>query len=197
MFERFATAARDTVIRAKQEARDLGPGPIGTQHLLLALASPDAGVAHEVLREAGLDARRVRAEIVRLSGPPSPGRLLGEEDAAALRTIGIDLDAVLARIEESFGPEALRPPVPAPKRETLWGGSRRGDGRFTPRARKALGLALREAIHLQDRLIGTDHLLLGLIREGDGLAARILVDNGIVLADLRRAVLSRRGPRAA
>jgi ATP-dependent Clp protease ATP-binding subunit ClpA len=196
MFERFTTAARETVIRAKQEARELGPGPIGTQHLLLALASPDAGIAYDVLSAAGLDARRVRAEIVRLVGEPSPGRILGEEDAAALRTIGIDLDAVLARIEESFGPDALRPPVPTPKRESFWGGSRRGDHRFTPRARKVMGLTLREAIRLQDRQIGTDHLLLGLIREGDGLAARILADNGIALGDLRAAVLSRRA-RAA
>jgi ATP-dependent Clp protease ATP-binding subunit ClpA len=196
MFERFTTAARETVIRAKQEARELGPGPIGTQHLLLALASPDAGVAHDVLRAAGLDARRVRAEILRLVGAPPSGRILTEEDAAALRTIGIDLDAVLARIEESFGADALRPPVPMPKRETFWGGARRGDQRFTPRARKVMGLTLREAIRLQDRQIGTEHLLLGLIREGEGLAARILVDNGIVLEDLRAAVLSRRA-RAA
>jgi ATP-dependent Clp protease ATP-binding subunit ClpA len=196
MFERFTTAARETVIRAKQEARELGPGPIGTQHLLLALASPDAGIAHDVLREAGLDQRLVRAEILRLVGAPSPGRILGEEDAAALRTIGIDLDAVLARIEESFGPDALRPTVPTPKRESLWGASRRGDHRFTPRARKVMGLTLREAIRLQDRQIGTEHLLLGLIREGEGLAARILVDNGIALGGLRAAVLSRRA-RAA
>ena len=196
MFERFTTAARETVVRARQEARELGPGPIGTQHLLLALASPDAGVAHDVLSAAGLDPRLVRAEILRLVDPPAQGRILGEEDAAALRAIGIDLDAVLARIEESFGPDALRPAVPTPKREMLWGGSRRGDQRFTPRARKVLGLSLREAIRLQDRQIGTEHLLLGLIREGEGLAARILVDNGIALEDLRAAVLGRRA-RAA
>lgn len=190
MFERFTGPARATVLRAKQAAREFGPGPIGTQHLLLALVSPDAGVAHAVLREAGLDEHRVRAEIVRLVGAPGPARLLDEEDAAALRTIGIDLDTVLARIEESFGPDALRPPAPAPRREALWG-ARRGDNRLTPRARKAIGLALREAVHLQDRYIGTEHLLLGLIREGDGLAARILVDNGIVLGDLRAGLLAR------
>jgi ATP-dependent Clp protease ATP-binding subunit ClpA len=190
MFERFTGPARATVLRAKLAARELGPAPIGTQHLLLALASPDAGLAHAVLRDAGLDERRVREEIVRLVGAPEPARLLNDEDAAALRAIGIDLDVVLARIEESFGPDALRPPAPAPRRETLWG-ARRGDNRLTPRARKAIGLALREAIRLQDRYIGTEHLLLGLIREGDGLAARILVDNGVVLADLRAGLLAR------
>jgi ATP-dependent Clp protease ATP-binding subunit ClpA len=192
MFERFTIAARETVVGAKREARELGPGPIGTQHLLLALTAPEAGVASAVLHAAGLDAQRVRAEIVRLVGAPAPAKLLDDEDAAALRTIGIDLDAVLARIEESFGPDALRPPAPTPKRETLWGGSRRGGNGFTPRAKKVIGLALREAIRLQDRHIGTEHLLLGLIREGEGLAARILVNNGIVLDDLRGAVMARR-----
>jgi ATP-dependent Clp protease ATP-binding subunit ClpA len=190
MFERFTGPARATVLRAKQAARDLGPGPIGTQHLLLALSSPDAGHAHAVLRDAGLDEHRVREEIVRLVGAPAPTRLLTEQDADALRTIGIDLDTVLARIEESFGPDALRPAAPTPRKETLWGG-RRGDNRMTPRARKAIGLALREAVHRQDRYIGAEHLLLGLIREGDGLAARILADNAIAPGDLRAAVLAR------
>jgi ATP-dependent Clp protease ATP-binding subunit ClpA len=190
MFERFTTAARETVIRARAEADDLGSGLIGTQHLLLALTSPDAGVAYTVLHGAGLDARQVRADIVRLVGTPT--RVLGEEDAAALRTIGIDLDEVLSRIEESFGTEALRVPAPMPEGERLGRRTSRRAGRFTPRARKAVGLALREAIRLQERHLGTEHLLLGLIREGDGLAARILVDRGIALPDLRAAVLAQR-----
>jgi ATP-dependent Clp protease ATP-binding subunit ClpA len=188
MFERFTTAARETVVRARAEADDLGSGLIGTQHLLLALTSPDAGVAATVLHGAGLDARQVRADIVRLVG--TPARVLGEQDAAALRTIGIDLDEVLSRIEESFGAEALRVPATMPEGERLGRRGSRRAGRFTPRARKAVGLALREAIRLQERHLGTEHLLLGLIREGDGLAARILVDRGIALRDLRAAVLA-------
>jgi ATP-dependent Clp protease ATP-binding subunit ClpA len=189
MFERFTNEARETVIRARREAMESGPDPIGTHHLLLALASPEAGLAHEVLRGAGLDERRIRAEIVRLAG--TPNRALGAEDAAALRTIGIDLDSVLARIEESFGPDALRTVGEVPAEETLRRRSHRV-GRFTPRARKVIELALREAIRLRDRQIGGEHLLLGLIREGDGLACRILVDNGIALDDLRSALLARR-----
>lgn len=189
MFERFTNDARETVIRARREARESGADPIGTHHLLLALASPEAGLAHEVLGEAGLDERRIRAEIARLVSTPT--RALGEEDAAALRTIGIDLDSVLARIGESFGPDALRTVGEVPAEETLRRRSHRM-GRFTPRARKVVELALREAIRLRDRHIGSEHLLLGLIREGDGLACRILVDNGIEPADLRGAVLARR-----
>jgi ATP-dependent Clp protease ATP-binding subunit ClpA len=189
MFERFTNDARETVVRARREAMESGPDPIGTHHLLLALASPEAGLAHEVLRGAGLDERRIREEIVRLAG--TPNRALGPEDAAALRTIGIDLDSVLARVEESFGPDALRTVGDVPAEETLRRRSHRV-GRFTPRARKIFELALREAIRLHDRQLGSEHLLLGLIREGDGLACRILVDNGIAPEDLRTAVLTRR-----
>jgi len=189
MFERFTNDARETVVRARREAMEFGREPIGTHHLLLALASPEAGLAHEVLRGAGLDERRIRAELVRLAGAPK--RPLGAEDAAALRTIGIDLDSVLSRIEESFGTDALRTIGDVPPEETLRRRSHRV-GRFTPRARKVVELALREAIRLRDRQIGSEHLLLGLIREGDGLACRILVDSGIQPGDLRTAVLARR-----
>ncbi len=188
MFERFTRAARETVIRAKHEADESSARLIGTQHLLLGLASPDAGIAHEVLSAAGLDERRIRVEIVRLADPKT--RALGDQDAAALRTIGIDLEAVPARIEESFGPDALAAQLTPPQGETLGRRSRRVS-RFTPRARKAMELALGEAERLHDRQMGTEHLLLGLIREGEGLAARILVDNGIALADLRAAVIAR------
>lgn len=193
MFERFTTAARQAVIRAKHEADEQGGGLIGTQHLLLALTSPEAGVAYQVLQAAGLDERRVRADTVRLVGTPT--RVLDEEDAAALRAIGIDLDSVLARIEESFGPDALRVPPETPRGELLRRRPRRVS-RFTPRARKTVELALREAIRLHERHLGTEHLLLGLIREGEGLGARILVDNGIGLDDLRGAVLARLDPAA-
>jgi ATP-dependent Clp protease ATP-binding subunit ClpA len=187
MFERFTDQARDVVLRAKEEARELRHPLIGTEHLLLALLSADAGLAYAVLREAGVDAASVRADVLRLVGA-SP-QYLGAEDAAALRTIGIDLDAVLARIEESFGPEALDPPA-APSGRGLLGRRRRG-GRLSQRAKKVLELSLREALRLKHKYIGTEHILLGLIREGEGLATKILTDAGVDLADLRRATEGR------
>jgi ATP-dependent Clp protease ATP-binding subunit ClpA len=185
VFERFTDAARETVIRARRESQRLHHTHTGTEHLLLALLDSDAGLAYAVLHDAGLDADDVRAEIQRLVGRPAT--VLSDEDAAALRTVGIDLDAVLAKIEETFGPGALDPPDP-PKRRGIFG--LRDGGRFTPRARKVLELSLREALHLRHRYIGTEHLLLGLIREGDGLAARILVDAGVPLDGLRRVLLA-------
>jgi len=193
MFERFTEAARGVVIRAQVEAHELHHPHIGTEHLLLALLSDESGTAYTVLHGAGIDAPRVRSEITRLVA--APPKLLSPEDAEALRTIGIDPDEVLARIEESFGPGALDPPPPAPRRGLLR--RRRSTGtRFTPRAKKVLELSLREAIRLDHHHIGTEHLLLGLIREGNGLAARILTDAGVSLADLRRATLDALG-RAA
>lgn len=187
MFERFTDRARAVVVRARNEAQELRHPVIGTEHLLLALLAEEGGLGYAVLHEAGLDGARVRAEVQRLVG--TPPRVLGEEDAAALRTIGIDLDAVLARIEESFGPDALEPPRPPEQGRWMLGRGRRprGDGRFGPRARKVLELSLREALRLKHRYIGTEHILLGLIREGDGLAAKIITESGVDLADLRRA----------
>ncbi|MBX6357895.1 MAG: Clp protease [Micromonosporaceae bacterium] len=189
MLERFTTQARTVVMRAREERRQLRHPHIGTEHLLLAMLSEDAGIAYDVLREAGVDAAAVRAEVQRLVGP-APA-MLSEEDAAALRTIGIDLDAVLARVEETFGPDALDPPPPAPPARGLLGRRRRSAGRLTPRARKVLELALREALRLKHNYIGTEHILLGLIREGEGLAAKILFESGVDLADLRRATEAR------
>ncbi len=64
---------------------------------------------------------------------------------------------------------------------------------FTPRAKKVLELSLREALALAHNYIGTEHILLGLIREGDGLAAQILTQRKIGLEALRQQVLSRVG----
>ncbi|PZG05647.1 Clp protease [Nonomuraea aridisoli] len=68
---------------------------------------------------------------------------------------------------------------------------------FTPRAKKVLELSLREALQLRHNYIGTEHILLGLIREGQGLAVQALTDAGADLADVRQRVLGRvgRGPR--
>jgi ATP-dependent Clp protease ATP-binding subunit ClpA len=193
MFERFTAQAREVVVGAQHEARRLHHPYIGTEHLLLALLGDEESIAYAVLRDAGVTAAQVRGEIERRVGTPQ--KILSDDDAAALRTIGIDLDAVLERIEQTFGPQALRPTPPSRRRGLL----RRvlgdeqapvpcGPTRFAPRSKKVLELALREAVRLDHRHIGSEHILLGLLREGEGLAAKILTDAGVDLADLRRAV---------
>jgi ATP-dependent Clp protease ATP-binding subunit ClpA len=182
------------VVRAQEECRDLRHRHIGTEHLLLALLKEDGGIASGVLRGAGVRRDRVRADVDRLLGRPQ--KILTDADADALRTIGIDLDAVLARIEEAYGPAALDAPC-KPARRGLFRRRRvRNHIPFTPRAKKVLELSLREALHLGHSYIGTEHILLGLIREGNGLAAQILTEAGVDLADLRREVLAALGKAA-
>jgi ATP-dependent Clp protease ATP-binding subunit ClpC len=94
--------------------------------------------------------------------------------AKALEQLGISLEAVREKVEETMG---------APT--TAAGGS----PPFTPRAKKVLELSLREALQLGHNYIGTEHILLGLVREGEGVAARVLVDLGADLSRVRQQVI--------
>jgi ATP-dependent Clp protease ATP-binding subunit ClpA len=188
MFERFTDQARDVVVHAQEESRRLGDDHIGTEHLLLALLDPSAGATAAVLREAGVDAPTVRAAVRR--SPARPGNPLTEEDAAALRSIGIDLERVLSRLEETLGSGALAPPCEG-RRRGLFRRRRpvRGHIPFTPRSKKVLALSLREAIALRHGSIGSEHILLGLLRDGEGRGALVLVQHGVELQALRAATL--------
>ena len=106
MFERFTDDARAVIVHAQQHARRLGHRYIGCEHLLLALTSTDQP-AGAVLREQGVTPERVEEEIVRRIGLGTGASLFAGLDRDALAAIGIDLDAVRAKIEASFGPEAL------------------------------------------------------------------------------------------
>jgi len=198
MFERFTDAAREVVIRAKAEAKDLDQSPIGTQHVLLALVADETGTVARALRGSGVDQVYVRDEIIRRVGARAPDLDplpdADAEDAAALKAIGIDLDQVRRAIEENFGPGALRLPRDTePKRR---GVLRRfyasGHTPFSPRAKKVLELSLREALRLKHNFIAPEHLTLGILREGQGLGAQILadadVDFGKLRADLTQAL---------
>ena len=184
MFERFTADARDVVVGARAEAASLGHAPIGTEHLLLALLDPRSGSASRLLAGVGVDKARVYAEIDRLVGRCPV--IFDSGDAAALRSIGIDLDVVLARVEAAYGPVGR--PTSSHRR---WFGRRNKPciqlGRpFSGRSKKVLVLSLREALRLEHKWIGSEHILLGLIREGEGLAALILANAGVDLAELRR-----------
>lgn len=111
MFERFSDNARAVVIRAQDHARGLGHRYIGCEHLLLAVASTGEP-ASAVLREQGITPEAVTTEIVRFVGRGPSAELFNAADHNALAAIGIDLDAVRARIEEVFGPGALSQAMP-------------------------------------------------------------------------------------
>ena len=121
MFERFTDTARQVVARAQEDARRLGHGYIGCEHLLLAVAATGEP-ASMVLREHGVTPGRVEAEVLRTAGRGRTAGPPGGLDTEALACIGIDLDAVRARIEAVFGPEALTRALPAcQRRRPAWG----------------------------------------------------------------------------
>jgi ATP-dependent Clp protease ATP-binding subunit ClpC len=145
MFERFTDEARQVVVQAQVEARELGHNWIGTEHLLLALAGDQGAGAAEVLESLGIEADEVRVDLV---------RIVGRGDQTS--TGGIP---------------------------------------FTPRAKKVLELALREALALGHNYIGPEHILLGLVREDEGAAARILLEHDVtddMVRDRVREKLPRR-----
>jgi len=181
MFERFTDPARKVTVDAQLVARRLGHSHIGTEHLLLGLLGTD-GVAAQVLGGLGITAGAVEREIVTEvgRGPLDTG------DAEALGAIGIDLDEVRRRLEASFGPGALHwHPDPHCRGER----PRLGHVPFSPRAKKVLELSLREALALKHRYIGTEHILLGLVREGEGLAMLVLTRLGAGPQAIRARVL--------
>jgi ATP-dependent Clp protease ATP-binding subunit ClpA len=99
--------------------------------------------------------------------------------ARALRRLGIGLEAVRADVETIIGRGGGEP--------------QSGHIPFTPRAKKVLELSLREALQLGHNYIGTEHILLGLVREGEGVAAQVLVGRGAELPRVRQAVLAQLG----
>jgi len=124
MFERFTDQARQVVVLAQEEARLLGHGYIGTEHILLGLLAAGDGLA-----------------------------------AQALAALEIRLDAAREQVAEIIGEGTGQPSGHIP---------------FTPRTKKVLELSLREAQRLGDSFIGTEHILLGLAREGEGVGAQVL-----------------------
>jgi ATP-dependent Clp protease ATP-binding subunit ClpC len=94
--------------------------------------------------------------------------------AKALESLGISLEAVRQQVEEIIGQGQQAPSGHIP---------------FTPRAKKVLELSLREALQLGHNYIGTEHILLGLIREGEGVAAQVLVRLGADLNRVRQQVI--------
>jgi ATP-dependent Clp protease ATP-binding subunit ClpA len=94
--------------------------------------------------------------------------------AKALESLGIRLEALRSQVEEAIGRGQQAPSGHIP---------------FTPRAKKVLELSLRESQQLGHNYIGTEHILLGLVREGEGVAAQVLVKLGADLARTRQQVI--------
>jgi ATP-dependent Clp protease ATP-binding subunit ClpA len=215
MFERFTDAGRQVVIQAPQEARQLGHRFVGCEHLLLAAAA-SSDPAGALLRAQGVTPERVRAEILRLGGPGPLAGL--DAEALASIGIDLDLVQARIEAAFGAGALQRAVPVTRRRRRPSWGKGpvarlrrrRRGQwlglhapgspnaglmGRapddlipFTPRAKKAMQLALREAHGMHDGMIRVQHLILALLRSGGPVPA-ILAGLGTSPASLRASIL--------
>ena len=126
---------------ANQEAQRFNHDYIGTEHILLGLVKEGSGVGAIVLKNLGVDLRKVRLEVEKLV---------------------------------KSGPEMV----------TM------GKLPQTPRAKRVIEYAIEEARNLNHNYVGTEHLLLGLLREQDGVAAQVLMNLGLKLEDVREEVLN-------
>jgi hypothetical protein len=184
MFERFTDQARQVVILAKGQASGRGDDQIRPVHMLYGLAAAD-GVAARALAGLGVDAAAVERELGRAgapagASPAAPGRPDEQAgDAEALAAIGIDLDEIKRRIEESFGPGALERVPLTPRGPLNWTGRLP----LNDQAKMTLALALKEARGLHHNYIGTEHVLLGLLRVAERYPHGDLAS--VTLPDLR------------
>ncbi|AHH21753.1 putative ATP-dependent Clp protease [Nocardia nova SH22a] len=173
MFERFSKAARTAIVLAQEEARELRSPQIDVEHVLLGVvARPDAGV-RKILTDNGITAEEIRDRLTtEVADEP-----LGADDAAALRSIGIDLEAVRDSVQATFGEDVFDEPPAAEKgrgRFRLGGIVNFGHIPFSKDAKKTLELSLREAITRGDDSIEQGHILLGILRAANPTTRELL-----------------------
>ena len=197
MTRNFTEDANAIVVQAYEHAIRLGHPCLGGEHFLLALAA--ASQPGAVLREHGVTPERVEAEIVRLPG----GNLFGDLDRDALATVGVDIDAVRATTEASFGQEALTRAARAVHCKPRWFNPRPAafngrDGAFLPLGPgtgQALQRARREAqARHATQPAGVEDLALGILATSEGLVPPVLSGLGVSGPALSTAILDRYHP---
>lgn len=190
MLERFTADARKVVLDAKTKATERGDGSVGPLHLLSALTT-GGSVAARVLADLGVDTAAVDREL----GPA--GEPAEAEDAELLRSLGIDLDEIRRRVEGTFGEGALQR-VPVTPRGPLNWFSRNP---FTDDAKRSLVESLKEARACHASQLGSEHLLLGILRVGDskprGPLRKALGTLGLDYPTTRQQIQSRQGRASA
>jgi len=163
--------AKKVIELAVDEARRLNHHYIGTEHLLLGLAREGEGIAAGVLHSLGVDLTKLRTMTIQtLSTTQATRAAQGSEQPR----------------EQSAEPETQS--GTSERSEASVSTNRDRFDKFTERARKVLSLAQEEAQRFQHNYIGTEHLLLGLVREGDGVAAKVLANLGVKLEEVRTTI---------
>jgi ATP-dependent Clp protease ATP-binding subunit ClpA len=164
-FERFTQRARSVLAAAAAAAEASGSLVIGTEHLLLGLYAEPGGVGGKVLLAMQIDREQVAAALRALDEPVRPA----DRSDATAGSRGDQPGTPAAQPAEPRPPEAGRPPM-------------------SPRARTALVSAVAVALELGHNYIGTEHILLGLYRDPDSLASRVLADIGAERAEVEARV---------
>ncbi|MFI6700627.1 Clp protease N-terminal domain-containing protein [Streptomyces sp. NPDC050509] len=179
MFERFTEGARDVVTDAVGHAGRTGAATVTEEHLLLALFERQGTRASFALAALGLAGRRTSVEDALRDARRRGG--LSKAETEALAGLGIDVDEIVARVEETHGEGALR--VAVKPGRTRWSKHRP----FAPGAKAALVRSLRIAQGRGDRVIGDEHLLLALTAR-PGVVSEVLADHGATYAAVERAM---------
>jgi ATP-dependent Clp protease ATP-binding subunit ClpA len=176
MLERFEPAARKALVSARSAASQAGQRKIRSEHVLLGLLT-EPGPAAEALTAAGLRPADVRSRLPRGGHIEAAGGL----DAAALASLGIDLDAVRRATDAAFGPGALDLVAPAGRK-------------LQPMAedtRELLIRAVREAQRTGQRQISAGHMLIGILDQKSNSALTLLAEAGADVPALRADVQRR------
>ncbi len=177
MFEKFTEDAKRAILLSEQETVALGYDYIGTEHLLLGLIGVPDGVAGQVLGAHGVTLPRARERIVTLLTEAGVTGTGGRAATEALASIGIDVDEVKKRMDDTFGPGRFQYPRPI----------------YDPGARKMLERTVHEALTLGSESIDTEHMLLGMFDDGDSVGSRVLTGLGVDASALRPELLARSG----
>jgi ATP-dependent Clp protease ATP-binding subunit ClpC len=156
----FTERVRKSLQLAREEAFALRHEYVGTEHLLLGLVAEGGGVAEGAITNLGVKLSDVRTAVLQTVKP-------GQADGANDTSPGL-----ISAIAETFGVRRSGPDLP-----------------YTSRAKKALELSMMEARELNHAYVGTEHILLGLLREERGIAAQVLSNLGLTTTGVRAEVL--------
>lgn len=179
MFERFTPAARQVVVEAQQKAVAQNAPEITPMHVLLALLTEPANEAGRLLARLGVSVqdvvREAAAEVERVRRRGG----ITEADVRALDELGIDVDQIIDRLEQTHGPNPFATAQPVR--------GKRGHLPFADDSKKSLELSVREVAEMGGRELGPEHILLALavLR---GPAADVLARFEIDAPRLRRAL---------
>jgi hypothetical protein len=163
MWDRLTPEGRQVIRLALVEARELGHPCIADEHVLLGLIRHGASRGATLLRASGLDLTAARAELLRVGPTLGPAA----DPAAALRSIGVDVEQIRRSLEATFGADALTAAERRVRRRPRWRG---GHPRPKPLcayvlAKRSFEIATQFAIRRGDSGIGPDHLLYGVVQD--------------------------------